>query len=58
MQLTDGDYEDQGPTWSPDGTRIAFSSARHDTWDIDLIRDVYVVDSGGGEPRRLTSERH
>ena len=27
-QLTDGDYEDADPTWSPDGSQIAFSSAR------------------------------
>src|SRR5919204_4784319 len=33
-QLTDGDYEDQHPAWSPDGTKIAFASARHDDWDI------------------------
>ena len=32
-QLTDGDFEDDGPAWSPDGSRIAFASARDDDWD-------------------------
>ena len=37
------------PAWSPDGGRIAFLSNRAEGWDL------YVVDSAGGEPRRLTS---
>jgi dipeptidyl aminopeptidase/acylaminoacyl peptidase len=53
-QLTSGDHEDGHPTWSPDGNRIAFVSGRHEDWDIDPARDVYVVDASGGEPRRLT----
>jgi Tol biopolymer transport system component len=53
-QLTDGDYEDQNPAWSPDGTRIAFASARHEDWDIELVRDLFLVDARGGEPHRLT----
>jgi dipeptidyl aminopeptidase/acylaminoacyl peptidase len=55
IQLTEGDFEDENPTWSPDGGRIAFTSARHDDWDITPARDVYVVDSAGGEPEKLTS---
>jgi dipeptidyl aminopeptidase/acylaminoacyl peptidase len=54
-QLTHGDFEDQYPAWSPDGRRIAFVSARQDDWDIELFRDVYLVDAQGGEPARLTS---
>ena len=53
-QLTVGDFEDQYPAWSPDGTQIAFASARQDDWDVELFRDIYLVDAGGGEPVRLT----
>ena len=53
-QITDGDYEDSHPTWTPDGKSIAFSSARGEDWDIDLIGDIYVVPAEGGEPKRLT----
>ena len=37
------------PTWSPDGTRLAFATDRDDK------RQVYVIDPRGGEARRLTS---
>jgi dipeptidyl aminopeptidase/acylaminoacyl peptidase len=53
-QLTDGDFEDGHPSWSPDSRRIAFASARHDDWDLSAARDVYVVDSAGGEQQQLT----
>lgn len=53
-QITDGDYEDSHPTWTPDGKSIAFSSARGEDWDIELLGDVYVVPAEGGEPERLT----
>jgi hypothetical protein len=38
------------PSWSPDGRRIAFSAA------IRGNSDIYVVDTGGGVPKRLTVE--
>ena len=53
-QITDGDYEDSRPAWTPDGKRIAFTSARGEHWDIDLIGDIYLVPAEGGEPTRLT----
>ncbi|MGO9560092.1 MAG: S9 family peptidase [Acidimicrobiales bacterium] len=53
--LTDGPYQAHGVAWSPDGARIAFASARHETWDLDLAVDLWAVPSdGAGPPERLT----
>ena len=54
-QITDGDFEHNGPAWSPDGKRIAFSAARHRDWDIKGASDIYVVGARGGRPRKLTA---
>jgi dipeptidyl aminopeptidase/acylaminoacyl peptidase len=54
-QLTSGDFEDLDPTWSPDGSRVAFVSARHDDWDLSTTSDVYVLPLSGGDPQRLTA---
>jgi Tol biopolymer transport system component len=45
-QITSGDYDDSGPAWSPDGTKIAFSS-NHTSPDPDLNfnDDIWVVDA-------------
>lgn len=53
--LTSGPFQADGVTWSPDGSRIAFSSARHDTWDLDGIADIWTVAADGSdEPKRVT----
>ncbi len=53
-QITDGDYSDSAPSWSPDGRQIAFVSSRHDDRDFDNASDIFVVSAEGGEPRRVT----
>jgi len=55
-QLTDGDFENASPAWSPDGQKLVFVSARSDFWDIELASHLYVMDASGGEPTQLTSE--
>jgi TolB protein len=47
-QLTDDVYEDDGPAYSPDGTKLAFASRRDRNWD------VYVLDLATGRETRLT----
>jgi dipeptidyl aminopeptidase/acylaminoacyl peptidase len=55
-RLTDGDCENGEPAWSPDGSRIVFTSQRGDRWDVELVDALYEleVDSEVLEPRRLT----
>ncbi len=56
--LTEGPYEAAGVTWSPDGSRIAFASARHDFWDLDLAVDLWTMPADGpSEPERLTGTK-
>ena len=42
-QLSDGDWDDKDPTWSPDGTHIAFASSRaEDRWQLPCP-DIYTL---------------
>ncbi|MEX0661645.1 MAG: S9 family peptidase [Balneolaceae bacterium] len=48
-QLTFGDFDQSGATWSPDGEKIAFSSNRTDNPDGNTNSDIWVVDADLGE---------
>lgn len=41
--------KDSGPAWSPDGTKIAFVSRRHDG-----PGQIYILNMSGGEARKVT----
>ena len=47
--LTNDPAPDWAPAWSPDGSEIAFYSGRSGN------RDIFVVPSGGGPLRQLTT---
>ncbi|MCZ2860224.1 S9 family peptidase [Blastococcus sp. VKM Ac-2987] len=56
-QVTSGDADCTDVTWRPDGTELAFVSARHERAGRDLVRDVHAVQPDGTGLRRLTGSR-
>ncbi|GCF08062.1 S9 family peptidase [Dictyobacter arantiisoli] len=56
-QLTDGDWDDGEACWSPEGTRIAFTSNRSDDRWVHLGNDVYVLTLQNAELRCLTDSQ-
>jgi dipeptidyl aminopeptidase/acylaminoacyl peptidase len=56
-QLTDGDWDDSDPVWSPDGTKVAFASSRaEDRWRLPTP-DLYTLainDGKAGDLQCLT----
>jgi len=49
-QFTSGEKRDSSPRWSPDGSRLAFTSSRGEGKSSQL----YVIPSEGGEAHKLT----
>lgn len=50
LRLTAGENGESNPRWSPDGALIAFTAKRGD----DEAEQIYLLDTRGGEARRLT----
>jgi dipeptidyl aminopeptidase/acylaminoacyl peptidase len=48
-RFTSGEAADTQPRWSPDGSRLAFVSTRHENKP-----QIFVIDLAGGEPERVT----
>ena len=48
LKLTDNEFDDLQPTWSPDGRQIAFYSQR------GIYSDIYVINADGTDENQLT----
>lgn len=49
VQLTDNEYDDYEPDWSPDGQQIVYTSYQHGNGDI------FVMNRDGSNPSQLTA---
>lgn len=55
-QITDGDWDDGGAAWSPDGAQIAFSSDRsEDRWRWGHGQ-IWLANADGSNPRQLAGD--
>ena len=57
-QLTDGDYDNEAGSCSPDGRTLAFVSDRSDERDANMTSDLWLLDLASRELRRITDGTH
>ncbi len=53
-QVTDGDWDDNNPSWSPDSRSIAFSSNRTNDREFNRIFDIWIVSVDDGSTHQVT----
>jgi dipeptidyl aminopeptidase/acylaminoacyl peptidase len=47
-RLTDGDWDDAAPSWSADGSMLAFVSNRTDDRETNTVADIHIANLDGG----------
>ncbi|MEN8041574.1 MAG: S9 family peptidase [Actinomycetota bacterium] len=55
IQITEGDYDETGPRWSPDGATITYQSAAHEERWSRPFNQVFNVPSSGGDASEVTA---
>jgi len=55
-RITEGDWDDAQPAWSPDSREIAFVSNRTEDRERNTVVDTWVAAVDGGATRRITNE--
>ena len=55
LQITSGEWDDHSPAWSPDGSRLAFTSSRSPDRDTHSRNELYIVPATGGDATALTA---
>ena len=53
-QITQGDFDVNAPSWSPDGRRLAFSARVGGSESATALADIWIVDVEDGAMTRLT----
>ena len=53
--LTNHSFSDSDPYWSPDGTKIVFTSARDSPASGGVIVEVYIMNADGSALSRVTN---
>ncbi len=52
VRLTTATSYESNPVWSPDGSKLAFTSDRHGS------NDIFIMPSAGGEAKRVTTDNY
>jgi dipeptidyl aminopeptidase/acylaminoacyl peptidase len=54
-QLTEGDTDHTAPRVTPDGAHVLFVAARHDTRDVDLRDDIWMIPLAGSTETSISA---